>query len=216
MAKKQKRRGTMGRKVKPLNQKKDFDEPTRKASPEQGTLVEIPPKEPEQLVQNDRMKVSYVRPHFDRNKKGNRYVALELSQVVTAQHINLLPEIVMDAWSDITKKNRTRLDLKGVPSQIVKLYLAHDIGEAALEMPIAKITHVSLQLIEETGTGKANKVIRLRYRLRVPLSRDVAHFSEWNFGDTYFLVMDEAAGDNLLEDDDEEDEEEERAAAAEA
>ena len=215
MAKKLKRKGTMGRRVKSLNQKKDFDNPNRQ-EPEQSTLVTIPPKEPEQLVENDRMKVSYVRPHFDRNKKGNRYVALELSQVVTALHKDLLPELIIDGWQDITKKNRTRLDLKGIPSQMVKLYMAHDIGEAALEMPVAKVTHVSLQLIEETGTGKANKVIRLRYRLRVPLSRDVAHFSEWNFGDTYYLVMEEAAGDNLLEDEDEEDEEEERAAAAEA
>jgi hypothetical protein len=215
MAKKPKRKGTMGRKVKPLNQKKDFDNPAKR-DPDQGTLVEIPPKEPEQLVQNDRMKVSYVKPHFDKNKKGNRYVALELSQVVTALHKDLLPDLIIDGWQDITKKNRTRLDLKGIPSQMVKLYMAHDIGEAALEMPVAKVTHVSLQLIEETGTGKAHKVIRLRYRLRVPLSRDVAHFSEWNFGDAYYLVMAEAAGDNLLEDEDEEDEEEERAAAAEA
>src|SRR5258707_14864348 len=175
-----KRKGTMSRKntkVKALNQKKDFDQPTKRA-PAQGTLVEIPPKEPEKLVENDRMKVSYVKPHFDRNKKGNRFVSLECSQVVTALHKDLLPELIIDGWEDLAKKNRKRIDLINVPSQMAKFYLAHDIGEAALEIPAARVTHVSLEVIEETGTGKANKVIRLRYRLRVPLSRDVAHFSE--------------------------------------
>lgn len=210
-----KRKGTMSRKkskVRPLNQRKDFDNPVKK-DPAQGTLVEIPPKEPEKLVENDRMKVSYVKPHFDRNKKGNRFVSLECSQVVTALHKDLLPELIIDGWEDLAKKNRKRIDLINVPSQMAKFYLAHDIGEAALEIPAARVTHVSLEVIEETGTGKANKVIRLRYRLRVPLSRDVAHFSEWNFGDQYYLVMDEAAGDNLLED---EEEEEESAAGGEA
>lgn len=206
--------GRKGKKNRPLNPKRGFNEPTHRPPAAQGTLVEIPPKEPEKLVENNRMKVSYVKPHFDRNKKGNRFVSLECSHAVTAIHKDLLPEIIIEAWQDIVKKNRTRLDLKGIPSQMAKFYLSHDIGEAALEIPAARITHVSLQVIEETGTGKANKVIRLRYRLRVPLSRDVAHFSEWNFGDQYYLVMDAAAGDNLLEDDEEE--EEESAAAQEA
>jgi hypothetical protein len=213
---KPKRKGVMGRKHKPINPRKDFDTPTRNAIPEaQGTLVEIPPKEPEKLVENERMKVSYVRPHFERNKKGNRYVALECSQVVTADHTELLPPLIIDGWEDLAKKNRKRIDLINVPAQMVQFFLASDIKDPALHMAVAKLTHVSLEVIEETGSGKAQKVIRLRYRLRVPLSRDVAHFSEWNFGDAYYLIMAEAASENLLEDDDE-DEEEESAKAAEA
>jgi hypothetical protein len=201
------------KKAKPLNPKKDFDTPTRKPAGEQAALVQIPLKEPEKLVENKRMKVSYVRPRFDRNKKGNRYVSLEISQVITVEHKDFLPKLIMGAWEDLAKKNRTRLDLKDVPLQAAKFYLAHDMEDAALELSAARVTNVSLQVVEEKGTGKANKVIRLSYRLRVPLSRDVAHFSEWNFGDQYYLVMAEAAGDNLLED---EEEDEEDAAAAEA
>jgi len=176
----------------------------RSADEAQGTLVTIPPKEPEKLIENKRMKVSYVKPHFDRNKKGNRYVALELSQVVTADHKDYLPDLMTDGWKDLVKKNRKRIDLINVPAQSAKFYMTSDIDEHALEIPAARVTHVSLQVIEEKGTGKANKVVRLSYRLRVPLSRDVAHFSEWNFGDQYFVIVGAAAGDSLLEDEEEE------------
>lgn len=191
---------------KKLDTKKDFDKPTRKQ--EQGTLeLKLAAKEPDKLVRNKRMQVVYVKPHFDRNKKGNRYVALEVSAVVTKEHDGLLPGPIAAAYSDIAKKNRKRVDLINLKQQAGRFYLTHDDPEPHLNLLAARLSHVSLQVIEEKGTGTANKVIRLSFRLRVPLSREVAHFSEWTFGDAYWMKMEEAQG-HLLEDEDEEEVEE--------
>lgn len=196
------------KKNKPLDPEKDIDQPVRK-KPEQGKLnIHVETREPEKLVRNRRMLVTYVKPHFDRNKKGHRYVALEVSQVLSPEHDGLLAKPIADAYNDIAKKNRKRVDLINIKQQAAKFYTTYDDSNPSLEILAAKVTHVSLQVIEEKGTGKANKVIRLSFRLRVPLSRDVAHFSEWTFGDAYWLRMQEAQG-NLLEEEEEEVEQEE-------
>jgi hypothetical protein len=194
-------------KSKPLNAKKDFDTPLRR-TPKQAQLLDTAPVQQQTLVKNGRMYVSYVKPHFERNKKGDRFVALEVSMHLTKQHDGLLPANIEQAWSFLGKKGYKRLDLIQVPAHFAQFYLSDDIDEIALEIPAARVTHVSLQVIEEKGTGKANKIIRLSFRLKVGLSRDVAHFSEWNFGDNYWLILKEVQG-NLLEDQEEEDEEDE-------
>jgi len=207
--KKKAKTGKVKHRAKKLSARKDFDQPVKKVAPAQRDLLDVhlTVKEPEKLVRNSRMSVVYVKPHFDRNKKGSRYVAFEVSQQLTREHDGLLPKPVADAYSDIAKKNRKRVDLINLKAQLAKFFLTHDDREPALTLMGARVSHVSLQVIEEKGTGKANKVIRLSYRLRVPLSRDVAHFAEWNFGDRYWLYMEESQG-HLLEEEEEDLEEE--------
>lgn len=208
-----------GKKAKnpPLDPHADFDTPTRrpakkakKRDPAQRTLIQMPAGEPKTLVQDERMAASYVKPHFDRNKKGDRFVSLEVSMHLTKDHDGMMPKQIEQGWDFLGKEGYKRLDVIGVKQHAVKFFLTSKDTDPALEIPAAKVTHVSLQVIEEKGTGKANKIIRLSFRLKVQLSRDVAHFSEWNFGDNYWLEMVEAQG-NLLEDTEEEKETEEEA-----
>jgi hypothetical protein len=195
-------------KTPPLDPKADFDTPLRKAkkTPAQRTLISLPPAEPKTLVQDERMAASYVKPHFDRNKKGDRFVSLEVSMHLTKDHDGMMPKQIEQGWDFLGKEGYKRLDVIGVKPHAVKFFLTSKDADAALEIPAAKVTHVSLQVIEEKGTGKANKIIRLSFRLKVQLSRDVAHFSEWNFGDNYWIELAEAQG-NLLEEPEEEEEE---------
>ena len=177
--------------VGPLDVEADFHDPV-KAPPAQQELLTPPEPEPVPAVQGDRMMVQYVKPTFRKSKAGNRIVSLELSLPVTEEHQDLLPRSVREGWKFIGKNGNKRLDIVDVPHQIARFWLTHDDKEEMLTLPIAQVSHVSLQVVESRGAGKKTKAIRFSFRLSVPLSAEVAKFSEWRFGDTMWLYMAES------------------------
>jgi hypothetical protein len=176
---------------RPLDVVKDFDTPTKKKEePAQKALLEVPVEEKVPAVVKDKMRVNYVRPHFERLKSGTRTIALEISFALTDAHDDLLPKRIKEGWTFMTKKGYKRLDIIEVPGQRAAFFMAPDMEEAVV-LPAAKVTHTSLQVIEETGSGKEKKVIRLSFRLQVEMSHEVAKFAEWHFGDELYMRMHE-------------------------
>jgi hypothetical protein len=192
----------------PLDVVKDFDTPVKKDVKEtdQKALLEMPVAEKSPAVVGKKIRVNYVRPHFDRVKSGKRTVALEISFALVDAHDKLLPKRITDGWNFMTKRGNKRLDLVDVPGQRALFFLTSDDKEEICVLPAAKISHVSLQVIEESGTGKAKKVIRLSFRLQVEISNSVAKFAEFNFGQELYMEMHETQ-EELFDEGEEEDKE---------
>jgi hypothetical protein len=189
-----------------LDPVKDFETPTRKkpeAAKEQAELLKVPATAPK-LIVKDRMAIRYLRPIFDKTKKGKLTVALKFSLPITEEHMDVLPKIMHDGWQIISKRGRKRLDLIDVPPQRVAFYLASDIGEEALVMPAALVSHVAYAVVQKKGEGEAKKVIRLSFRLQVPVSQEVEHFAVHNVDADFWMVMKPSQEDLFDEDEEEE------------
>lgn len=174
--------------IGPLDPEKDFDTPTKK--PVQAELLKVP-EEKKQVVANDRILAHYVKPHFQKKKAGDRTISLELSFFLTEEHEEHIPKQIREDWKFMQRRGKKRLDIIDVPGQVVKFWLTSDDKEEALVLPAAKVTHVSLQVVEAKGTGQKQKVIRLSFRLEVKMTADVGRFAEWNYGEALWIVMHE-------------------------
>lgn len=178
-----------------LDKDKDFDKPlTKPGTPaaeeakQQGELIQVDDNEKNPAVVGEKIKATYVKPHFDLMKGGDRIVALEVSFPLTEDHDGLLPKKVKQGW-DFIKKGYPRLDVDDIAGQKVAFYMTHDDDEEILVLPAAKVSHASLRVVEETGTGAAKEVIRFSFRLGVKLTKEVAHFAEWNYGNIVYMEM---------------------------
>jgi hypothetical protein len=187
--------------VKPLDPKEDFDQPIRK-EPEGSLLAEQPPQP---SVVGNRIKAHYLKPIFSKATKGERLLAMHMTFPLTEEHTedSLLPKAVREAWAFISKHGRKRLDLVGIPGQRATFYLTPDIDDAKLVLPAAKIINVSLAVVQKKGEGESQKVIRLSFRLQVPVSHEVAKFAELNYGNDFWIHLEETEEPLFDEDDDE-------------
>lgn len=194
-----KRSGKRG--PRPLDPKEDFDQPVKK-EPEGSLLAEQPPQPG---VVGNRIKAHYLKPLFSKTTKGERLLAMHMTFPLTEEHTedSLLPKSVREAWAFISKHGRKRLDLVGIAGQRATFYLAPDIDDAKLILPAAKVINVSLAVVQKKGEGEAQKVIRLSFRLQVPVSHEVAKFAELNYGNDFWIHLEETE-ELLFDEDDEE------------
>jgi len=163
-------------------------------------LAEQPPKP---KVVGDRFEVFYIKPIFAKTTKGDITVSLATTVPLENEHDGLLPKIIHDAYKDILKKGRTGMNLNGIPGQHAAFYLTPDIKEESLVLPAAKMTNVSLALVQRKGEGESRKVIRLSFRLQVKLSAEVARFAEHNLANNFWLSLKDSE-ETLWDEEDEE------------
>jgi hypothetical protein len=176
--------------IKPLDQISDFETPVTKQTPmSAGPLAADNPPKPK--IVGDRMEVFYLKPIFGKTDKGDITVALAMTMPLEKEHSALLPKIVADGYHDVMKKGRKGMTFNGVPGQRAEFYLSSDIKEEALVLPAAKMTNVSIAIVERKGEGSARRVIRLSFRLQVKLSHEVAHFAENNLENSFWLTLEE-------------------------
>ena len=154
----------------------------------QGELLSVP-EEKAPAVVNERILTHYVKPRFSKTKAGDRTIGLEFSFWLTDEHEELIPKVVREGRKFMARKGMKRLDLIDVPPQFAKFWLTSDDKEEALTLPAARVTHVSLSVIEQKGAGQAQKIIRLSFRLEVKMTADVGRFAEWNYGEALWLFM---------------------------
>lgn len=156
---------------------------------EQAELLKMPEQPKPPAVQGNKILAHFIRPHFRKTKAGERLIALELSFPLTDAHEEFIPKAVRDGWKFMAKKGNKRLDIVDVPNQFARFYLASDDKSEALILPVSQITHVSLAVVKQTGTGAATKVIRFSFRLEVKMSAEVGRFADANFDESFWLEM---------------------------
>lgn len=143
-------------------------------------------------VIGDRMLVEYVKPHYEKNKDGERFVAMEFSLGLTRDHAGKMPDSVEDSWKFLRKAiNRSMAGIE-IDPQVVHVYLTSDAKEAEISTLFAEITHGALAIVEERGSGKAAEVTRFSFRVRLPVDGTVCEFADNSFGNSLWLSMEEA------------------------
>lgn len=181
-----------------LDEKKDFNEATRK-EPEQISAAELEAhKEIEKMpsqIRDGLISVTFVKPHLD-VEKDKRTAALELSLELTEDHLDYLPKRVQQAWEAIESDLYKRLDITRINAHHFELRLVADDKESDLEAN-ALVEKVTLSVIEDKGTGDAKDIIRLSFRLVCDLTQNVERFACRHFGKTVWLKMQACQGELL-------------------
>jgi hypothetical protein len=197
-----------------LDEGRDFDKPTRgdgtgtpetapaEAPAEKGSL--LAPQPPKPTVVGDRILMHYLKPTFSKTKKGTRLIAMHLSFALTEAHTadSLLPEKIRNKWELIGKEGLTFMEVSGVPGQRVEFYMTQDIDDIKLLLGAAEMTDVALAVIQKKGDGEATRIIRLSFRLQVPVTQDVEQFAVTNYGNDFWLTLQETEDDLFEEDED--------------
>ncbi len=213
-----------GKDMSPLNPVDDFSQPTTvpgsPAEEQVGAEFEVGPaefevgSEPEQpalglegppqpaepkAIRNGKMLAQFVRPHFEKEESGDRFVGFEFAFPLTKEHEENghLPAEVLAEWKHMRKGNVKRTEVESVAQQTIAVGLVPDDPENDLVLVAAMIEHPVLASIEEKGSGKLQKVIRFSFRAVVDQVEQIARFAVDHHGDPVWISL-QRAQDNLF------------------
>lgn len=135
--------------------------------------------------------VDFVKPHLDLDKDGGRLIELEMSLPLDDNHRGRIPKPVESAWQYLRAGEARRIDVVGIPLQLVTVHEIEPGKGAGLEVRLtaAQVTHAAVALIEARGTGEAVDTVRFTFRLRVALTKELASFALWHYGLTVWLQL---------------------------
>jgi hypothetical protein len=189
-----------GSEAPPLDPAADFKDEQSPAAEAGSLLAEQPPKP---TVVGKRIQMHFLKPSFSKTTKGERLLALHMSFALTEEHTadDLLPEEIREGWKIMSKRGRKRFDIE-VSGQKAVFHLTSD-GEPKLTLPAAKMVDVSIAVVQKKGDGQTETVIRLSFRLQVRVTHDVAEFAELNFGNSFWLTL-EDTDEDLFDEEEEE------------
>lgn len=149
------------------------------------------------VVRNGKMLAEFVRPHFEKEEAGDRWVGFEFAFPLTIEHEKpenegCLPTEVFEEWQHIKLGNVTLIKVTSVESQTLAVGLVPDDSEHDLILTNAVITHPVLQIVEEKGKGKGKKVVRFSFRAVVPQIEGIARFAVDHHGDPVWINLQRA------------------------
>ncbi len=198
--------------IKPLDPEADFDKPMKKEAdpeaqlaeldkpaPKKGSLLAEQPETP--TVANGRIKVFYDKPHFSKYKDVV-LIALQITVPLTEKHLKYIPKMIADAYHDVNKKGRSRINLRDIPPQHVEFYLESDRKEDVLTISAAKVVNANLSLIQRKGEGSARKVIRLALRFQAENFTEIDKFATKNLANDFWISMENTQEDLWDEEED--------------
>jgi len=155
-----------------------------------------PPDTP-QVIRNKQMFVEFVEAILMRDKDDEPLLKMKFSFMLTPEHEQYLPEEVVDAWRIVKLGHCKRYDIKEieVPAQTIAINLVPD-DEAVVDLKIvgAVIEKPSLQVIEETGTGKSKTGIRFSFIAVTSRDEAPTEFAIQHDGDGVWLAMQRTQG----------------------
>lgn len=153
-------------------------------------------------VQHGRMVVTYVRPHFEREKDDKRFVGLEISLPLTNENKPLLPREVTaacEALESLGAQKLSGLQIGGLYS--IELGLAPEGDDRDLEIKIVQLESMCLAVVEQTGTGESTDIMRLSFRVVAELDGnfDTEKFACRQFGKQVWMKLEAIQGELLRE-----------------
>lgn len=190
----------------PLDPVEDFGKPTTapgSAAEQESKQLELEgtpkPDEPK-AIRNGKMLAEFVRPHFQKEESGDRFVGFEFAFPLTKEHEENghLPTEVLAEWKHMRKGNVKRTEVESVAQQTIAVGLVPDDPENDLILVAAAIEHPILANVEEKGSGKTKKVIRFSFRAVVDQVEQNARFAVDHHGDSVWISIQRTQG-SLLE-----------------
>jgi len=160
-----------------------------------GTQTVEPP-----VIRDGKMLAEFVRPHFDKEEGGDRYVGFEISLALTPAHDSNghLPAKILEEWLHMRNGNSKRIDVTGVDAQTIAIGLVSNDPESDLILVAAAIQNPVLAVVKDTGSGKSKTVIRLKFKAVVELEKNFSDFAVNHFGDPIWFSIQRTQG-SLLE-----------------
>lgn len=184
------------RSINPPNPKDDeapAGEAEEKQEPIQAPLIpesEIPVVEPTPIV-NDRMVATYVGLSLSRDKNGEKLCSLEFSMTLTPEHDGYVPKKVAAAHEWLVDSDNKLIQVNHIKPHTVDIYDEPNAKKPLLHVVGGTVEKASVAMIEETGKGKAKKVIRFVFRLCVERDEKAIAFGAWNDESQFWLDMDQ-------------------------
>jgi len=158
----------------------------------EGTQVDVP-----LVVRNNKLLCEFVRPHFERDSDGARSVGFEFSFPLVTAHQDYLPREILMEWDHLRQGNASLVKCRGVRPQNVTIGLVPDDPDNDLILVAARIERPVLAEVEEKGSGKKSKVIRLTFRAVVDQIDAVARFAVDHHGDVVWISLETTQGSLL-------------------
>lgn len=162
-----------------------------KGEPKQAELLAAPEeaKLPEP-VQNGRLLATYVGLGLERDKDNEKLVHLDFSFPLEEKHHNsYLPKRVVEAWEWLKSSENPLVQVSGIPAVTLSVYLDPKEKKPLLKIIGAEVAKAIVQVVEETGKGKAKLVTRFKFRLRMERTEKVIEFAAWNDGAEFWLTF---------------------------
>jgi hypothetical protein len=185
----------------PLDPVEDFAKPTTEpgsAAEQRLGVTESPqlelegtkPDEPK-AIRSGKMLAQFVRPHFEKEESGDRFVGFEFAFPLTKEHEENghLPTEVLAEWKHMRKGNVKRTEVESVAQQTIAVGLVPDDPQNDLILVAAVIEHPVLANIEDKGSGKTQKVIRFSFRAVVDQVEQIARFAVDHHGDPCWISI---------------------------
>ena len=179
--------------------KERLKEAAKELPPEnqQAALPGVEAPEVPKAVRNGQMFVKFVRAKLDKEKEV-RTLGLEISFPLTEEHDGLLPKQAKHAWDFIEEGGAKLVRVTEIPRQSIELRMAPDMDETLLAKHGMTIESATVSLVEQTGEGKAEDVIRFSFTAWMELDKDALEFAAFNFDSNLWLRMERTQG-NLLD-----------------
>lgn len=155
-------------------------------------LSDLDDNAPNPSIQGDKMLAKFVRPHFDM-EEDDRIIELEFSIALSDAHRALVDSEILAGWEFIEKHNPKGVFGIDVPPQTIDLFLSPN-EDAELHLTAAEVTQAKLSLVEKTGDGKTEKIMRLQFRLVTELMKNITTFATTQYGNAVWIRMGAAQG----------------------
>lgn len=148
---------------------------------------EMKPQEPEP-IQNNRVAATYLGLTLSQYK-DDKFVSLAFSMKLTKEHEDHVPEKVSDAYKWVVKTDNKQVTIQGIEKQTIEVFAAPKEKKSEMKIVGGVIEKSQVVVNEETGKGTSIDVIRFKFSVKIPRTRDAIDFAAWNDELDFWLVM---------------------------
>jgi hypothetical protein len=165
--------------------------PASEREPQQQQIpgTESTPDTP-QVIRNKQMFAEFVEATLSRDKDDAPLLKLKFSFMLTPEHEEYLPSEVVEAWNIVKQGHCKRYDIIEMPPQTITINQVPD-DEPVTDVKIvgAVIERPSVQIIEESGSGKNKTGIRFSFVAITGRDNEPTEFAIQHDGDGVWITM---------------------------
>jgi hypothetical protein len=145
-------------------------------------------------VRGSLMFANYLEPKFAADKEGEKLLTLHVSMPLVPEHQDVLPKKILEAWDFLAESEDKLHIVQGIRPHTCEFFLAPDDSEPLFTATQATMRAVKLVFVQQKGSGKTVKFIRLSFGLEIEASDDPKGWATSHFGAQYWLSLFEKQG----------------------